>query len=108
MDADSILLTDITGIVRASKGERIAPAEVLKRHVRHAAKPAYTKFAIHQRAHSGIVARAGQLKAKLDAGEITLGAVVDFLAHDVVARHMLTADREFFPLFLSPATPSAA
>ena len=67
----------------------------------------YEKFELHQRAHAGLVARAGQLKSKLDAGEITLGEVIEFLANDVVARHMLSVDRDFFPLFETPAAATS-
>ncbi len=64
----------------------------------------YAKLEAHQHAHAGLLARAARLKAKADAGDVTLGEVVEFLAHDVVARHLLTADREFFPLFMATAT----
>lgn len=67
----------------------------------------YAKLEAHQRAHARLLARAKQLKAKADAGNITLGEVVEFLAHDVVARHLLTADREFFPLFMAPAAAAS-
>ncbi len=30
---------------------------------------------------------------------VTIGELVDFLADEVVARHMLKVDREFYPLF---------
>jgi hypothetical protein len=32
---------------------------------------------------------------------VSLGAVVEFVAQDVIARHILTVDRAFFPLFHS-------
>ena len=38
-----------------------------------------------------------------EAGSATLGALVDFLASDVASRHMLHADRDFFPMFRADA-----
>ena len=32
-------------------------------------------------------------------GQGTIGELVDFLAVELVARHMLKTDRKFFPLF---------
>lgn len=29
-----------------------------------------------------------------------IGALIDFLANDVVARHLFTAERDYYPLFL--------
>jgi hemerythrin len=59
----------------------------------------YEQLAEHKRAHAGLVQRAGSMAARLDAGETSLGAIVEFLAQDVVARHLLAVDRAFFPLF---------
>jgi hypothetical protein len=32
-------------------------------------------------------------------GDAKAGSVVEFLAHEVVAHHLLSADRDFYPLF---------
>jgi len=53
----------------------------------------------HRRAHEGLVRRALWLRERVGSGEAGVGALVEFLAQDVVARHMLTMDRAFFPLF---------
>jgi len=53
----------------------------------------------HRRAHEGLVRRALWLRERVGTGEAGVGALVEFLAQDVVARHMLTMDRAFFPLF---------
>lgn len=58
----------------------------------------YANLDAHKRAHASLLARAAQLRASADSGMITLGEVVEFLANDVVARHLLRADRDFFPL----------
>lgn len=59
----------------------------------------YADLQQHKRAHAGLLRRAGFLKDQVDAGKANLGAVVRFLAQDVVARHMMAVDRAFFPLF---------
>ncbi|HUG77868.1 MAG TPA: diguanylate cyclase [Burkholderiales bacterium] len=53
----------------------------------------------HREAHRGLLARAAALKLAARRGEITTGALMDFLAKELVARHLLTADRDFHPLF---------
>jgi len=65
----------------------------------------YAQLEAHKRAHAGLLSRAARLKQKAAAGDVTLGELVEFVAHDVVARHLLTADRDFFPLFAVPGAP---
>jgi diguanylate cyclase (GGDEF)-like protein/hemerythrin-like metal-binding protein len=60
----------------------------------------------HRRAHAGLLSRARELRLAWAAGAAGLGAVVEFLAGDVVARHLLKADREFFPLFARVIAPA--
>ena len=60
----------------------------------------------HRRAHEGLVRRAVWMREGAQAGEANLGALVEFLAQDVVARHLLTMDRAFFPLFEKGARPA--
>ncbi len=65
----------------------------------------YAALEDHARAHKQLVERALQLRDAAAAGGVTIGELVDFLADEVVARHMLKKDREFYPLFNpSPAT----
>ncbi|HEX4943466.1 MAG TPA: bacteriohemerythrin [Usitatibacteraceae bacterium] len=59
----------------------------------------YADLEQHKAAHKGLLRRAGYLKERAEAGEASLGSVVEFLAQDVVARHLMTVDRAFFPLF---------
>ena len=59
----------------------------------------YAELELHQRAHAGLLRRAGYLSEQAQDGTVSLGAVVDFLAQDVVGRHILTMDRAFHPLF---------
>ncbi len=64
----------------------------------------YAGLEAHAQAHKRLVERALQLRDAAAAGGVTVGELVDFLADEVVARHMLKTDREFYPLF----SPSAA
>ncbi|WP_263771340.1 bacteriohemerythrin [Propionivibrio soli] len=53
----------------------------------------------HALKHRALVAQALELRGLALAGELTLGGLVSFLVEDVVVKHMLTDDRQFFPLF---------
>jgi diguanylate cyclase (GGDEF)-like protein/hemerythrin-like metal-binding protein len=70
------------------------------------AQHGYERLASHKQAHARLLARAQELKASAEAGKATLGDIVNFLANDVVARHLFMADRDFYPLF-KVAIPSA-
>lgn len=59
----------------------------------------YAGLEVHAKAHKRLVERALQLRDAAEAGGITIGELVDFLADEVVAQHMLKTDREFYPLF---------
>jgi diguanylate cyclase (GGDEF)-like protein/hemerythrin-like metal-binding protein len=59
----------------------------------------YERLASHKQAHRRLLARAGELQAAAEAGKATLGDIVNFLANDVVTRHIFSVDRDFFPLF---------
>lgn len=67
----------------------------------------YDKLAAHRRAHAGLLSRAAQLRNQIPCGQTSLGAMTEFLAGDVVARHLFKMDREFFPLFATSYTPPA-
>lgn len=56
----------------------------------------------HIAIHKALVERAVHLIGELKAGRTDPGPVFQFLAYDVIARHMLGEDRKFFPLFQSP------
>jgi diguanylate cyclase (GGDEF)-like protein/hemerythrin-like metal-binding protein len=65
----------------------------------------YAGLEVHAQAHKRLIERALQLRDAAAGGGVTIGELVDFLADEVVARHMLHTDREFYPLFSpSPAT----
>jgi len=65
----------------------------------------YDQLPEHRRAHAGLLRRALAMAARLDAGKLRLGAVVEFVAQDVIARHLMVIDRAFFPLFEKPRYP---
>jgi len=51
----------------------------------------------HAAIHQQLVDSATALINRFNAGTLAIGELFQFLAHDVVAKHMLGADREFFP-----------
>ena len=53
----------------------------------------------HRRAHGALLKRASQMRVLADNGVLTFGTLVDFLANDVVVKHLLAMDRQFFGLF---------
>jgi hemerythrin-like metal-binding protein len=57
----------------------------------------------HAAIHRVLVDKAADVTNRFHAGTLAVGELFQFLAHDVVARHMLGADREFFP-FLRAST----
>ncbi len=62
----------------------------------------YPRTAQHAAMHRQLTEKAAHLAAEFGAGRIEIGPVFEFLAHDMIVRHMLGADREFFP-FLAAA-----
>lgn len=58
----------------------------------------YPELAAHQAIHASLVAQGSALMDALRRGEGEPGAWFQFLAHEVVVRHMLQVDRDYFPL----------
>jgi len=63
----------------------------------------YPRAREHAAIHSRLVDKAVLMVKNFHDGNLTIGELFQFLAHDVVARHMLGADREFFPCLQSNA-----
>jgi hemerythrin-like metal-binding protein len=61
----------------------------------------YPRLAQHHEAHEELLRRASELRREAARGEGSIGQLVNFLARDLVARHLLVADRDFFPLIAS-------
>jgi diguanylate cyclase (GGDEF)-like protein/hemerythrin-like metal-binding protein/PAS domain S-box-containing protein len=56
----------------------------------------------HRREHATLMARALEMASSFRARQLSTGELFEFIAHDVVARHLLGADRQYFKL-LQPA-----
>ena len=61
-------------------------------------KRRYSRLKQHRLAHKNLLDRAQKLRDRVQAGRGDLGELTDFLAREVVVRHMLGADREYFPV----------
>ena len=59
------------------------------------ARHGYGRLAIHQRTHASLLRRADEHMAAVERGEGALRHLVNFLANDVVALHLLKMDRDF-------------
>ena len=57
----------------------------------------YPKLDEHAKSHANLVAKALELAEAFKAGTLSVGSLFQFLAYDVVTRHMLGADRDYFP-----------
>lgn len=66
------------------------------------AQRGFAQLDTHRRTHAGLLERAQTLQREWQDGAARLGAIVEFIAGEVVARHLFRADWEFFPLFAAP------
>ncbi|WP_228215309.1 diguanylate cyclase [Aromatoleum toluclasticum] len=57
----------------------------------------YPDLAAHIRMHDALTVRADTLIADFRRGGADFGALFTFLAHDMVARHIVSQDRAYFP-----------
>jgi len=55
----------------------------------------------HAALHRDLLAKAETLVGRFHAGTIGLGELFEFLAHDLIAQHILNADRQYFPFLES-------
>lgn len=62
-------------------------------------KHAYPGLDTHKRAHQALLNKGSSIRQAVDRGEERFGDLVEFLANEVVARHLFKMDRDFFPLF---------
>ncbi len=51
----------------------------------------------HAKMHQQLMDDASGLAQRFEAGSLNVGELFKFIAHDVIARHILKADREYFP-----------
>ncbi|MDH4285227.1 MAG: bacteriohemerythrin, partial [Gallionellaceae bacterium] len=59
----------------------------------------YPDLAAHRHAHQILVRKAKQLMKTAESGGISIGKLVNFLANEVIAQHMLKMDCKFYSLF---------
>jgi hemerythrin-like metal-binding protein len=57
----------------------------------------YPGTAKHAALHRELANNAATLVGRFRAGTLGIGGLFQFLAHDIIAKHMLGADREFIP-----------
>ncbi len=60
-------------------------------------RAAYPGAAEHAERHRALLVEAEALLVRFRAGTVTIGELFQYLVHEVVARHILIADRDFFP-----------
>jgi diguanylate cyclase (GGDEF)-like protein/hemerythrin-like metal-binding protein len=51
----------------------------------------------HAKMHKNLLTEAADLAQRFEAGSLNIGELFKFIAHDVIARHILKSDREYFP-----------
>lgn len=64
----------------------------------------YVDLERHAGLHQRLIERALDLRAEAERGALTFGQLAESLSRDVVARHMLHEDRDFYGLFAPPAS----
>lgn len=74
----------------------------IERHFRNEeailAEHDYSRLELHQKEHERLLGRAMELAALARAGGVPMDALTQFTARELIARHFLTSDRDFFPL----------
>lgn len=58
----------------------------------------------HIQCHKALVAEALDMSERFDRNELSVGELFSFLAHEIVAQHVLREDKKFFP-YLSAVPP---
>jgi len=67
-------------------------------------KVGYEHLAEHARAHRSLMQRAKALQVSVESSQVQRSELLGFLALDLIQGHLLTEDRDFFPLFESDTT----
>lgn len=102
-------------LMQASKHESgPAIAALLEEVARHfhdeeqcLARIGYAGLPEHAAEHGALLAKGHELARLFEEDGLAIGDLFEFLAHEVVMRHMLESDRAFFP-YLQEARPEAA
>ncbi len=121
IDAEHRMLFDLANVLirlylnrDSSKADIIQAYDELLAHIRLHFKHeealleahGYHNAAGRKRVHDALLQRADTLRGVMAQGDASLGGIIEFLAGDVVARHLFKADREFFSLFSTARKPS--
>ena len=73
----------------------------LKKHFRNEeaiiAAVNFPGAAAHGEEHSQLLAKAEHILAEFESGTLEIGSFFQFLVHDMIAKHILMKDREYFP-----------
>lgn len=62
----------------------------------------YPDVAQHAKIHANLIAKAQAMAGRLSEGQECLGETFHLLVYEIIAKHMLTEDRRFFPFFANP------
>ena len=111
-DTNRLLTAILTG---KTKEDVVASIDTLIRdvgahfdeEVRIITAAGFAGVAAHAVIHGELVERALTLAARFQDGTVGVGELFQFLAHDVVARHMLKEDREFFACLQASPVPTS-
>ena len=57
----------------------------------------FTHIEHHIQCHKALVAKAHELSDRFDRNELAVGELFSFLANKVVAQHIFSEDRKFYP-----------
>ena len=57
----------------------------------------YAQVEHHIQCHKGLAAKAQELSDRFDRNELAVGELFSFLANKVVAQHIFSEDRKFYP-----------
>ena len=88
-DADAAL---IVSSIMAETRQHFQDEEAILRQLE------FDKVDQHASEHAQLLDRAQHLAGRFEAKELTLGSLFQFLAHEVVIRHILGSDRAYFEL----------
>ena len=88
-DADAAL---IVSSIMAETRQHFQDEEAILRQL------GFDKVDQHASEHAQLLDRAQHLAGRFEAKELTLGSLFQFLAHEVVIRHILGSDRAYFEL----------
>jgi len=95
------VVTALADALLASVAEHFGDEEALM------AKHGYPELAEHAAIHRQLLARATELAACCRAGSCEIGEMFEYLAQELVARHILGTDRKLAAYFIDSRQPAA-